>query len=107
MATGKPRSIKFNRYKTKGEVWCKAWEKKEILLNNQRIYFDHDYLATVLSKQKEYNEAKRMLKEKRICFQTPYPARLHVFYEDGMRLYHTASKATKDMKDRGFPVKVT
>lgn len=56
LAVGKPRSIvvKFHRYKTK-EVLCKAWEKKEILLNNQRLYFDHDYPATVLSKRKEYN----------------------------------------------------
>ena len=39
-ATGKPRSIviKFHRYKTKEEVLRRAWEKKEILLNEQRIF---------------------------------------------------------------------
>lgn len=40
-APAKPRSIviKFHRYKTKEEVLRKAWEKREILLNNQRIFF--------------------------------------------------------------------
>ncbi len=105
-ATGKPRLIviKFHRYKTK-EVLRTAWEKKDILLSNQRIYFDHDYPATVLRKRKEYNEAKQAPKEK-IRFQTSYPTRLRVFYEDGMQLYNIINKATKDMKDRGFPVKV-
>lgn len=104
----KPRSIviKFHRYKTKEEVLRKAWEKKEILLNGQRIYFDHDYPAAILNKRKEYNEVKRVLKEKRIRFQTPYPARLRVFYDEGTQLYHTISEATTDMKERGFPVKV-
>ncbi len=83
-ATGKLRSImiKFHRYKTKEEILRKAWEKKEILLNNQRLFFDHDYPASVLNKQKEYNEVKQILKEKKIHFQTPYPARQRVFYED-------------------------
>ena len=98
--------IKFHRYKTKEEVLCRAWEKKEILLNEQRIYFDHDYPTAVLTKQKEYNEVKRILKEKRIHFQTSYPARLWVFYEDGARLYHIINKATRVMEDRGLLVKV-
>lgn len=107
-ATGKPRSIviKFLRYKTKEEVLRKAWEMKEIHLNNQRLFFDHDYPAAILNKRKEYNEVKRVLKEKKIRFQTPYPARLRVFYEDGTRIYNTISDATKDMKERGLPVTI-
>lgn len=40
-ATGKSRSIviKFLWYTTQQEVLRKTWEKKEILLNNQRIFF--------------------------------------------------------------------
>lgn len=77
MATSKPNSIviKFHQYKTKEEVLRKAWEKNVILLNNQRINFDYDYPATLLSKQKEYNTVKWVQKGKKIRFQTPYPAR--------------------------------
>lgn len=100
-ATDKPRSIvvKFLLFRTKEIILRKAWEKKEIYINNQRIYFDHDYPLAILNNRKEYNEAKRVLREKKIRFQTPYPARLRVFYEDGMRLYQTASEATKDMRE--------
>jgi len=107
-ADGKPRSIviKFLRYRVKEEILRKAWEKKEIWMNNQRFFFDHDYPTAILSKRKEYIEAKRVLKEKKIRFQTPYPARLRVFYEDGTRIYNTVSDATKDMKERGLPVTV-
>ncbi|KAL7851465.1 hypothetical protein AOLI_G00218210 [Acnodon oligacanthus] len=54
----------------------------------------------------EYIEAKKVLKEKKIKFQTPYPARLRVFYEEGSRLYESAAEATKDMASRGFSVSV-
>lgn len=43
-----------------------------------------------------------MRREKRIRFQTPYPARLRVCYEDGTHLYHTVNGDTKDMKDSSF-----
>ena len=54
----------------------------------------------------EYAEAKKILKGKQIKFQTPYPARLRVFYNDGTRLYQTAEEATEDMAKQGFPITV-
>lgn len=104
---GKPRSIvvQFLQYRTKEEILRKAWEK-EIYINAQRIYFDHDYLAAILNRRKEYNEAKQILRENKIRFQTPYPFKLRVFYEDGTRVYQTAHEATKDMRDRGFVVRM-
>ncbi|CAI5682669.1 unnamed protein product [Oreochromis niloticus] len=104
----RPRSIviKFHHYKTKEDILSKAWIKKDIVIKNLRIYFDHDYPTAVLNKRKEYNEVKWALKENKILCQTPYPARLRVFYEEGTRFYHSAEEATKDLKDCGFPVKV-
>lgn len=94
---GKPRSIvvKFLHYRVKEQILRKAWEQKEVHVNNQRIYFDHDYPKAILNSCKEYNEAKRVLREKKIRFQTPYPSKLRVFYEDGTRLYQTANEAMK------------
>ncbi|KAI4893913.1 hypothetical protein NFI96_032531 [Prochilodus magdalenae] len=54
----------------------------------------------------EYAEAKRELKSKKIRFQTPFPAKLRVFYEDGVKVYQTATEATRDMVKRGLAVKV-
>lgn len=105
----RPRSIiiRFLRYKIKEEILRKAWEKKKVFWNGKPIYFDQDYPPAILQKRKEYSEAKRVLKQSKIRFQTPFPAKLRVFYEDGTRLYQTLEEATTDMKDRGLPVSVT
>lgn len=67
---------------------------------------DHDYPPAILKKRAEYTQAKKVLKEKKIKFQTPYPAKMRVLYEDGVRLYQSAAEATADMSSRGFPVTV-
>lgn len=77
-------------------------------MNGQRIYFDQDYAPAILRKRKDYAEAKRALKQQNIRFQTSYPAKLRVFYQDGTVLYLTAEEATADMRTRGFQIaKVT
>ena len=47
-----------------------------------------------------------MLKERNIQFQTPFPARLLVFYNEGTVLYNSAEEATADMAERGILVMV-
>lgn len=105
----KPRSIiiKFLRYRMKEEILRTAWEKKKVYFDGRLIYFDQDYAPAVLQKRKEYAEAKRVLKQNKIRFQTPFPAKLRVFYEDVTRLYQTVEEATTDMRNRGLPVNVT
>ena len=51
-------------------------------------------------------EAKVLLKERNIRFQTPFPARLRVFYSDGAVIYNSAEDAVVDMVERGIPVTV-
>lgn len=68
------------------------------------MYVDHDYAPEVMKRRKEYTEAKRVLREKKIRFQTPFPAKFRVFYEGETCLYNSAADATKDMVDRGFQV---
>lgn len=107
-AQGKPRSIvaKFGSYRTKEEVLRKTWQKKEVFCDDIRFFVDHDFPVEVLKKRNEYAGAKKILKNERIRFQTPYPAKMRVFYEDGTRIYQDAAEATRDMAARGFPVTV-
>lgn len=49
---------------------------------------------------------KVVLKEKKIRFQTPFPARLRVFYSEGTVLYGSPEEATGDMAKRGLSVTV-
>ncbi|KAG1928318.1 hypothetical protein F2P79_023722 [Pimephales promelas] len=103
-----PRSIvaKFSSYKCKEDIIKKAWEKKGFLFEGKRVYVDHDYAPEVMKKRKEYAEAKRVLRENKIRFQTPFPAKFRVFYEGDTRLYNSAAEATRDMVDRGFQVRI-
>lgn len=104
----KPRSIlvRFQSFKMKEEVIRLAWQKKGFTMDNHLISIDHDYAPAVLKKRKEYAEARRALKENKIRFQTLYPARLRVHYEDGKITYDTVEEATADMASRGLSVKV-
>ena len=104
----RPRSIvvKFQSFKTKEEVIRLAWQKKGFVLDGQKISIDHDYAPEILHKRKAYAEARRVLKENQIRFQTLYPARLRVHYTEGQTVYDTAEEATADMASRGLPVKV-
>lgn len=104
----KPRSIvaKLGSYRLKEEVIRRAWQKKQVFHNGTRFYVDHDYPSTILKQRSEYAEVKKVLKEKNVKFQTPFPAKLRVFYNDGTRVYQSAAEATEDMVTRGFTVNI-
>ncbi|RXN04046.1 putative transposase element L1Md-A101/L1Md-A102/L1Md-A2 [Labeo rohita] len=106
--SARPRSIvvKFLSFKTKEDILGQVWRKGGLKWNNSRITCDHDYPPEVLKKRKEYAQVNTALKEKKIRFQTPYPAKLRVFYEGETMLYNSAEEATKDMKARGLQVDV-
>lgn len=107
-ADAPPRSIvaKFLSYKCKEDIIKKAWEKKGFHYEGQRVYVDHDYAPEVIKKRKEYAEVKRVLREKKIRFQTPFPAKFRVFYDGETCLYNSAAEATKDLVDRGIKVRI-
>ncbi|XP_039538832.1 uncharacterized protein LOC120486756 [Pimephales promelas] len=77
-----PRSIVVNflSYRMKEEILRSAWRKKGFVWQDRKVNIDHDYAPEVLRKRKEYNKAKKLLKEKMIQFQTPFPAKLRVFF---------------------------
>lgn len=84
-----------------------AWQKQGFIFQERRENVDHDYAPEILKKKKKkkYAEAKRVLREKKTQFQTPFPAKLRVFFQEQTRIYCSAEEATKDMATRGLPVK--
>ncbi|CAM4671508.1 unnamed protein product [Leuciscus chuanchicus] len=92
----------FLEHTTKEKVLRAAWEKKTIRFHGKRVYFDHDYPSDILSKRKSYNPIRKMLKEKGCRFQTMYPARLRVFFDEGPIIYKSLEEAMDDLKKRGL-----
>lgn len=97
---------KLSSYRMKGELLRSAWQKKGFQLHGKSVNLDHDYMPNVLRKQREYAEAKAVLKEKKIRFQISFPARLRVFYPEGTVLYGSPEEATRHMVKRGLSVSV-
>uniref|UniRef100_A0A3P8SL04 L1 transposable element RRM domain-containing protein n=1 Tax=Amphiprion percula TaxID=161767 RepID=A0A3P8SL04_AMPPE len=91
---------------SKEELIKIAWQKKCFMYEERKVFLDHDYAPEILRKRKEYMEAKKVLREKNIRFQTLFPAKLRVFYEGEMRLYNTAEEGMKDMVAPGLQVDV-
>ncbi|KAL7848717.1 hypothetical protein SRHO_G00203400 [Serrasalmus rhombeus] len=84
----------------------KSLAEKGFKFQGRRVNLDHDYTPELLRKRREYAEAKTMLKERGIRFQTPFPDRLRVFYKDGTVIYNSVKEATADMAERGIPVMI-
>lgn len=55
-----------------------------------------------IEKMEAIHRGKKVLKEKKIHFQMPFPARLWVFYEGETCVYNTAEEVKKDMAKRTF-----
>lgn len=66
------------------------------------ITFAHDLPTEVNNKLKEYKNIKKALKDKQVRFQTPYPAKMRIHWENGPRLYNNATEAAEDMRKRGY-----
>ncbi|KAK7944441.1 hypothetical protein WMY93_000169 [Mugilogobius chulae] len=95
--------VNFQRFDIKDKVLRAAWSKK-ITYEGKAVSFANDLPAEINNKMKEYKDIKRSLKEASIRFQTPYPARMKIHWEDGPRMYKNASEVAEDMKKRGFAV---
>ncbi|KAL0147775.1 hypothetical protein M9458_056918 [Cirrhinus mrigala] len=59
------------------------------------------------AKLKEYKEVKRVLKENKISFQMPYPAKIRIHWETGPQLYDSAAEVAGDLNKRGYAVDLT
>ena len=90
----------------KEDIIKTAWQRKGFDFQGKRIHLDQDYTPELLRRWREYAEVKALLKEGNIWFQTPFPARLRVFYNEGTVIYNSAEEATADMAERGIPVMV-
>lgn len=98
--------VNFLQYSIKDLVLRTAWAKG-IQYEGRPVFFAHDYPAEINAKLKEYKEVKRVLKENKIRFQTPYPAKMRIHWETGPQLYDSAVEVAEDLNKRGYAVDLT
>lgn len=102
-AQPRPIIVNFLEFSTKEKILREVWKKK-IQLGNRVLSFDHDYATEVVQKRKEYNAAKRILKEKGVRFQTPF-TRMRIHWETGTRVYNSAGEVKLELERRGLAEK--
>ncbi|KAK9535893.1 hypothetical protein VZT92_008244 [Zoarces viviparus] len=91
----------FQRFDIKDKILKAAWANK-ITYEGKVVAFAHDHPTDVNNTLKEYKDIKKILKEKQIRFQTPYPARIRIHWGNGPRIYNNATEAAEDMRTRGY-----
>lgn len=47
------------------------------------------------------------MKENQVKFQTVFPVRLRVFFNDGTKTYESSAEATEDLLKQGYVIKTT
>lgn len=97
--------LNFQRFDVKDKVLSLAWAKK-VIYEGKVISFAHDMPTEVYNKLKEYKDIKKTLKDAKVRFQTPYPARMRIHWDDGPRVYNNASEVAAEMKRRGYSVEL-
>lgn len=100
-----PLIINFQEFTTKEMVLIEVWKKGKIQFGNRPLFFDHDYAAEIVQKQKEYNEIKKCLKQKGIRFQTPYTS-MRIHWDSRVRTYSSTHDVGLELQRRGLYVEV-
>ncbi|KAM6989287.1 uncharacterized protein LKV04_008968 [Tautogolabrus adspersus] len=103
-----PRSIilRFSDYRVKDTILQQAWKQREVTYQGQRIFFDQDYTADIQRKRKQVREVIKLLREKKVKAQSPFPAQLKIHLESGVKTFTTLADAALVLREMGIHVKV-
>ena len=56
-----------------------AWAKKDIRVNDCRIFFDEDFTTQVFKERAKYRQVRKQLQERNIKSRILFPAKLKLF----------------------------
>uniref|UniRef100_A0A672Y8S3 L1 transposable element RRM domain-containing protein n=1 Tax=Sphaeramia orbicularis TaxID=375764 RepID=A0A672Y8S3_9TELE len=96
-----PRSIivRFLDYRTKERVIQEAWKHRGgTTYKEQKIFFDQDYTVDTQRKRKQVRDVIKRLKEKNIKAQSPFPAKLKLHLESGVKTFTSLADAAETLE---------
>lgn len=104
-----PRSIivRFLDYRTKEMVIQEAWKHRGgVSYKGHKIFFDQDYTSDIQKKRKQVRDVMKLLKEKNIKAQSPFPAKLKIHLESGTKTFATLADAATTLGELGIHVQL-
>lgn len=101
--SARPIIAAFLNYDFKKTVLQAAWSKKEIKLQEQRIFLDHDFTYQTRQQRSLYKPIREQLKALDIKTHIVAPAKLKVFNSDGTTTtFPNPTVAAKELEKRGL-----
>ncbi|KAK7912389.1 hypothetical protein WMY93_012600 [Mugilogobius chulae] len=92
--------------RVKQVVLQQAWRQRNVQFQGKNVYFDQDYSPEVQRKRKQVREVIKRLKERDIKAQSPYPAQLKLFLDNGTKTFPSLWEAQPTLKALGLNVSV-
>lgn len=109
-ADSPPRSVivRFLDYRVKERIIQEAWKHKGgVSHEGYKIFFDQDYTTEVQKKRKEVRSVIKQLKEKNIKAQSPFPAKLKIHLDSGVKTFPTLADASTVLTELGINIHVS
>lgn len=84
-----------------------AWAKKDIRVNDRRIYFDEDFTNQVFKERAKYRQVRKQLQERKIKSRIMFPARLKLLEKDGKtKVFDNPRAAAEGLRDYGINMEI-
>lgn len=105
---GRSIIVCFRSYKEKQRVLQAAWSKKDIKINDRRIYFDEDFTADVYRECTMYRSVRKQLQERNIKSHILFPAKLKLYLQDGKtKTFVTPREAADGLQEFGVTMEAS
>ncbi|XP_042288190.1 uncharacterized protein PF11_0207-like [Thunnus maccoyii] len=105
----RPRSImvRFQNYSVTERVLQAAWAKKDIRVNDSRIYFNSDFTTKVFKVHAQYRKVRKQLKDKNIKSRIISRARLRIFEKNGnIKVFDNPQAAAEGLREFGINMEI-
>ncbi|KAK7905221.1 hypothetical protein WMY93_017828 [Mugilogobius chulae] len=99
-----PRSlvVRFAQWNTRQKILRAAWNKKEITIEERRIYLSPDFSNKIHKERSRLFQLRKLLKQKNVNSHIIYPSRLKVFMEGNTTTYDSFEEAQSSLRDLGL-----
>ena len=99
--------VRFQKYNMKQTVLQAARAKKDIQVNNRRIYFDEDFTTEVYKERAKYRNVRKQLQKRKIKSHIIFPAKLKIFESDGQfKVFDNLKAAAEGLREYGINMEI-
>lgn len=73
--------------------WSFGWVGNKMTYNGKQAFIYPDYTAEVIAQRRGFHQVTQALKEREVKFTLRFPAKLHVYYNDQVKVFTSPGEA--------------